>query len=117
MSQPAAVRLKFRRGAYVYIAGPLTSDHIAGARQAILAAGRLLRAGYVPVVPHLSILWQLLEPVGYEDWLSYDFALLARCDVLLRLPGESPGADREIEEARRLGLHVIEREADLYVCP
>ena len=29
--------------------------------------------------------------------MALDLALLERCDGLVRLPGESPGADRELE--------------------
>jgi hypothetical protein len=32
--------------------------------------------------------------------------MLARCDALLRLPGESPGADREVKRARELWIPV-----------
>ena len=54
--------------------------------------------------------WDLTAPFGpdtHQTWLPYDFAWLAKCDALLRLPGESVGADREIEEARRLGIPIF----------
>ncbi len=100
-------------GSVIYIAGPISSDPLLGARQAVLAAGRLLRAGYVPLVPQLSVLWQMIEPVGYEEWLEYDFRLIDKCDALLRLPGESPGADREVAHAEKRGVPIYHWEIDI----
>jgi hypothetical protein len=34
--------------------------------------------------------------VPYETWMEISLSLLSACHALLRLPGESPGADREI---------------------
>jgi hypothetical protein len=53
--------------------------------------------GYVPFVPHLNLLWHFHRPHGSEYWLNYDLEWLAKCDVLLRLPGASVGADLEVE--------------------
>jgi hypothetical protein len=33
-------------------------------------------------------------------------AWLAKCDAVLRITGESPGADREVKEAMRLNIPV-----------
>lgn len=96
---------------YVYVAGPLsTGGYEAFARHltnAIKAADALLKLGYVPFVPHLDHLWQLLSPKNYEEWLKWDFAWIDRCDVLLRLSGVSKGADREIEHAASKGIPVV----------
>ena len=35
-----------------------------------------------------------------------DLRLVERCDVLVRLPGDSAGADREVAHARRRGIPV-----------
>lgn len=94
-------------GLVVYVAGPYSSDPAAGANAAALAAHALLDAGHYPVVPHLSLLLDLVRHRPYEEWLRHDFALLRRCDALLRLPGHSPGADREVQEAERLGVSVV----------
>ena len=34
--------------------------------------------------------------------MTADFDVLARCDALLRMPGESPGADREVAHALKV---------------
>ena len=78
---------------YVYVAGPIAKgdQHLNG-RAAILAAEQLRHAGFAPFVPHLCFAWHMIAPVGYDAWLAFDFAWIARCDALVRLPGDSAGA-------------------------
>jgi len=84
----------------VYVAGPYTHpDPIENTRLAIDAWKTLVAAGYVPLVPHLGLLCQLVYPMPPEWWYEYDLHLLERCDVMLRLPGTSKGADIEAEHA------------------
>jgi hypothetical protein len=99
---------------FVYVAGPISKgDMFLNVREGILTAERLRDAGLFPFCPHLSGLWQMVHPVGYEAWMTLDFAWIARCDALLRMPGESPGADREVAHARKLGIPVFTNEIDL----
>jgi hypothetical protein len=77
-----------------------------GTRNAILAAEKLRNYGHLPFVPHLSLLWDLVCPSPYKEWIAYDMAWLKECDAILRLPGESPGADREVNLAITLGIPV-----------
>jgi len=91
----------------VYIAGPISlGDRVANIRQAILAADRALRAGHTPFIPHLDFLWELVVESPYETRMSYDHEWIKVCDALIRLPGESKGADREVVWARELGIPV-----------
>lgn len=99
---------------YVYIAGPISKDTIVSVRRAILAAGTLDANGCCCYVPHLSVLADMVQPRRYEDWLALDFAWLAKCDALFRLPGKSPGADREVDEAKRLGIPVFGSMGELF---
>jgi len=93
----------------VYIAAPYsTGDVAANVRNAYEAATRLADAGVAPFVPHHTHFWHLLFPRAYEDWLKLDLAFLPCCDAVLRLPGESPGADTEVRKARALGIPVFE---------
>lgn len=93
---------------YVYVAGPLTKGPWSHNQRAALdAAAQLADAGCVPYVPHLSVQWDTVHPRGYEFWMEQCLAWVERCDVLLRLPGESPGADREVEHAKRHGMAVF----------
>ncbi len=91
----------------VYVAGPYSSDPETHTRTAIEAGQRIADAGAVPFVPHLYHFWHQQIPGGYEQWMRLDLAWLSKCDALVRLPGESPGADREVAEAERLGLPVF----------
>jgi nucleoside 2-deoxyribosyltransferase len=94
---------------FIYLAGPMTKpDLITNARLAIEAGDRLINAGFVPYLPQTGLLWELHRPRSYESWMRLDFAWVERCDALVRLPGESPGADREVEHARRIGKPVWE---------
>lgn len=92
----------------IYIAGPLTTGCApVNVRVAMDAHLTLAAHGYAPFCPHFS--W-FVDPVGeqlpYESWMEIDFAFVTVCDAVLRLPGESPGADREVRLATELGIPV-----------
>lgn len=91
----------------IFISGPVTKDPLLGTRRAILAASQLADAGITPFVPHLYTLWEMISPRPYEDWMSFCFNWLTACQAVLRLPGESSGADREVELAKSLGMPVF----------
>lgn len=63
--------------------------------------------GYYPIAPLLSHYIDERHPAGYERWMEWCLAMVGACDVVLRLPGESAGADREVSEAQRLGKLVV----------
>lgn len=91
----------------VYVAGPISiGDQAVNVRNAILAASELLRRGYAPYCPHLTHYWQTVRPHSYETWIALDFEWLPLCDLAVRLPGESKGADREVEFARKRHIPV-----------
>ena len=50
----------------------------------------------------------MVAPREYRDWLGTDLELVRVCDALIRLPGESPGADLEVDEAERCGVPVYQ---------
>ena len=98
----------------VYIAGPYSNGDVAvNVRNAYEAANRLVDGGLAPFVPHHTHFWQMLFPRPYEEWLKLDLAFLPCCDVVLRLPGDSLGADGEVREARSLGIPVFDNIDDL----
>jgi hypothetical protein len=93
----------------VYVAGPYSSgDVAANVRNAYAAATRLADAGFAPFVPHHTHFWHLLFPRPYEEWLRLDLAFLPCCEAVLRLPGESSGADAEVREATTLRIPVFD---------
>lgn len=92
----------------VYVAGPYTHGDVAvNVRNAILMADRLAEAGYAPFLPHLTHFWHMVAPRPYEFWLALDNQFLPHCDALIRLPGLSGGADKEVALAKSLGIPVF----------
>lgn len=92
---------------YIYIAGPYTKgDVVKNVHAAIIAAENLIERGYIPYVPHLTHFWHFAIHHNIEFWYKYDLAWLAKCDALLRLPGESHGADEEIRFAKDHNIKV-----------
>ena len=97
----------------IYIAGPLTADPGRGIREALKAANVLLQAGHAPYVPHLTWLWDLVYANSYEAWMRLDLAWLAQAEAVLRLDGDSPGADREVQRALELDIPVFRGDLGL----
>lgn len=102
----------------VYIAAPYSHpDPVENTHLVCRIADALLAAGYVPVLPHLTLLWHLVSPKPYATWITYDRELLKRCDLVLRVPGHSPGATDECLLATALNIPVIlPRSADPADC-
>lgn len=90
----------------VYIAGPYTSDPEAGVRAQIDAFKAIRAKGWFPFAPLLCHYVHAVHPHDYEDWMAQDLEWLTTCQLVVRLPGESPGADREVVFAKSLGIHV-----------
>ena len=99
--------------AIVYLAGPYTRpDPVANTNRIVHIADALLDAGFVPLVPHLTLLWHLVSPKPYETWMAYGRELLKRCDALLRVPGDSDGATQEAELANSLDISVLKPKSN-----
>ena len=101
----------------VYLAAPYTiPDCLENCHKAIQYAHDIQATEQVTVyVPHLSLLWALVMGMHDEDyWKSYDLAFEARCDALLRLPGESIGADDEVTYAEKNNIPVFYSSDDLF---
>lgn len=82
----------------VYVAGPFTSPSPSRNTNRMLQLGvKLIDENVItPFIPHLSFLWDVVTPQDYDWWLDYDLDVIRRCDGLLRVDGESPGADRDV---------------------
>lgn len=92
----------------VYIAGPLTiGPRPENIHNAVMAASKIREAGCMPFIPHLFELWDMIDPHHYEFWMEMDFAWIDVCHILVRLPGESSGADREVSYAQNRGIAVF----------
>lgn len=121
----------------VYVAGPIRRggiwENVAQADDAMLD---LMKSGYSVINPMLSC-WAGAASVevaeretkrfsvphplahggfrelGAEPWLTMDLELVKRSDAVLRLPGDSSGADGEVEHATKCGVPVFYRIEDL----
>lgn len=81
----------------------------------------LFRAGHIPMIGEWVAL-PLMKAGGstkigdavYNE-IAYPVAerLLSRCDAVLRLEGESKGADQDVKIARELGLKIYYRLEDV----
>lgn len=118
----------------IYIAGPISKGNLAdNVNQATAAFVALAKLGYAPMCPHWSVyakdcgagLFHEDEGTNWEsychvvgdaaghpdmthaDWLGIDLPWVEVSHAVLRLPGESTGADIEVEHAKTNGLPVF----------
>jgi hypothetical protein len=99
----------------VYIAGPYAHpDPVVNTRRACEVGKQLFDEGSVtPLVPHTTLIWHMAFPADVGYWYAYDLELLAHCDALLRLEGESWGADQEVAFAAGHGIAVFFSPAEV----
>ena len=98
----------------IYVAGPYSQgDMDANVNLAIAYGHNILDMGLSPFVPHLAHYMHLIKRRDYEDWMNWDLTWLEKCDALIRIPGPSPGADREVTRAHELGIPVFGSLTDL----
>lgn len=119
----------------VYIAGPISKgDMLHNLRQADAAFFRLLRAGIAPMNPMWSVFaGSATRPVApdgpvcstadvlpngttHADWMGVDLPWVEAAHAVLRLPGESVGADAEVRHAVRHNIPVYHDIDDLIRC-
>lgn len=99
----------------VYVAGPYSFPCPTENTKTAIHVGEMLHeAGYVPFIPHLTHLWEQFHKHTYDEWLAYDAHWLRVCDAVLRIPGESKGADREVAEAESLRIPVVHSIDELF---
>ena len=97
----------------VYIASPYTiGDKEENVKRQIVCASLLIHTGFVPYAPLLSAYIDKFIPIPYDYWLELDFEWIKVCDAVLRLDGESKGADLEVHFATKnkvpVFYHIIE---------
>jgi hypothetical protein len=92
----------------VYIASPYTvGDQALNVRKQMQTSNTLIGLGYVPFSPLLMHFQHMLYPRPYQTWMFLDLEWLATCDIVLRLPGTSKGADMEEKRANELNIPVV----------
>lgn len=100
----------------VYVAGPYTAGYpIYNTRNAILVGLEMIERGLVtPVVPHFTMVADLISPKDYDFWMKYDEELLHNCAAMYRMPGLSSGADQEEMFAKLHNIPVFYSLEELY---
>lgn len=102
----------------VYVSGPLTSGppgaYYQNTKTAIEVGDALWKNGFLPIVPHAIALGEFICPRPYEESMEYDICLVEMCDSLVRIPGESKGADREALHAQMLGIPIFKTALECY---
>jgi hypothetical protein len=97
---------------WIMVAGPYRTgarneeERARNLRALNLAGLEVHRRGHVPVLG-VNLALPIIEAAGgsaYDEiMLPLSLALAERCDAILRLAGESPGADLEVERVRARG--------------
>lgn len=120
-----------------YIAGPISKGDLChNVNQATAAFVALAKAGCAPMCPHWLVYAKPCvagtksvavadteirdsascvcvgtvegnPELTHADWLGIDLAWVDVCDFLVRLPGESKGADMEVARAMERGIPVF----------
>ena len=91
----------------IFIAGPYTKGDVAvNVNNHMRAHSLLMDAGFAPFNPLLFHFQHMAHPRPYEDWTKLDNEYLLVCDAVLRLSGESKGADAEVKLARKNGIPI-----------
>ena len=93
---------------WVYVAGPVSKGNwMHNLRDALDAGEELISAGFLPIIPHTLMLIELVHPHNYKVMLyRLTLPMIARSDYVLRIPGESYGADIEDKFAKSRGIPV-----------
>lgn len=99
----------------VYIAGPLGKPEAweVNIARAVAAGNAVADAGHSPIVPHLFVSLDRERPRTHAEWMKIDLAIVRKCDAVLRIPGDSPGADEEVRVAIAAKIPVVYEIADL----
>jgi hypothetical protein len=87
-------------------------------------AWQIFQAGHIPMIGEWVALPVLqsagaagpLDPLAEQVMYPTAERLLAHCDAVLRLPGESNGADQDVVIARQRGLPVYHRIEEIPGC-
>ena len=92
----------------VYIASPYTiGSKLANVDRSMKVANELIELGFTPFIPLLNHFQNNEYPQSEKVWLSLDLDWVEVCDCVLRLGGESEGADQECAYADKMCIPVF----------
>jgi hypothetical protein len=94
----------------IYIAGPLNGGHcteyLSNLHKFIEIDRQLRKLGFYTFNPALDFIVGIVDgTMTYDDYFDANLHWLEVCEAMFFI-GHSPGADRELQRARELGLHV-----------
>jgi len=93
---------------FIYIASPYNiGDKLTNVKKSLEVANILMDKGFIPYAPLLNHFQDEMFPRPEKDWIEFDLRWLYKCDALLRLPGESKGADEEVRSANKVGTPIF----------
>ena len=91
----------------VYVAGPISSNPWRCLGEALICWKPMREAGAIPFFPQFGIVHAMIEETDYQEHFDYGIDMMLKCDLVVRMPGKSPGADAEEGEAKAHGIPVI----------
>lgn len=97
MDREIAEYLNKYSGVMVYVASPYTKgDNFVNVQRQIEVGNKLIDFGIIPYLPLVgSAYLHAQKERHFSEWLGMDFNIIMKCDAILRLSGESSGADME----------------------
>ena len=92
----------------VYIAGPMSiGDRVDNLNMALRAMRDLTIHGFAPLSPQLTFFIANVLRFDHDTWIQIDLPWVSQADAILRLPGESKGADEEVKTAIQYNVPVF----------
>jgi len=73
----------------------------------------LIDAGFAPFCTHLSWYLDQAGEIDHATWMEVDLPWVEVSDAVLRLSGESDGAEIETVRARSLGIPIFRGVAEI----
>ena len=94
-----------------YIAGPITSSGSLheNLQKGIKVGEEVRQIGIHPFIPHLYDFTKIVTggEAEWEDMLQLDENFILACDLIIALPGESKGKEREIVHGAANGIPTL----------
>lgn len=92
----------------IYLASPYTKGDVAvNVKRQLDCVDELMNLGFAPFAPLYFHFQHMAHPRPYKDWVDIDLQWVPACDALLRLEGDSLGADGEVDFAKENNIPVF----------
>ncbi len=93
----------------IYVSGPYSAstlkERLSNVKIACMIGAKLDEKGHSPVIPHTLHYLSKYTDQSNETWLRIGIGFLMKCDALYFI-GPSPGANQELEVAKRLKIPI-----------